>query len=68
MWPVRGVGGGSCVLPIRPAETSCYVLSCSGQIGFMICTKASGDGSAALDARVPRQPLPATPEGFPLLR
>ncbi|EFN53284.1 hypothetical protein CHLNCDRAFT_26108 [Chlorella variabilis] len=40
----------------------------SGQIGFMICTKAGG--SAPLDAREPRQPLPVTPEGrdYPPLR
>lgn len=34
----------------------------SGQIGFMICTKAQ-EGAAALDAREPRQAAPATPEG-----
>ncbi|KAL4459059.1 hypothetical protein ABPG75_013924 [Micractinium tetrahymenae] len=40
----------------------------SGQIGFMVCTKA-GDGKP-LDAREPRQPLPAAPEGrdYPPLR
>lgn len=34
----------------------------SGQIGFMVCTKAPAEG-AAPDAREPRQPVPATPEG-----
>ena len=36
---------------------------CSGQIGFMVCTKAAGDGSAPPNAAEPRQPLPGTPEG-----
>ena len=43
---------------------------CSGQIGFMVCTKAAGDGSAAHNAAEPRQPVPGTPEGrgYPPLR
>lgn len=43
---------------------------CSGQIGFMICSKQGEEGAAALDASEPRQPVPVTPEGrgYPPLR
>lgn len=42
----------------------------SGQIGFMVCTKAAADGGAPLDPREPRLPAPAAPEGrgYPPLR
>ncbi len=41
---------------------------CSGQIGFMICTKAGG--RPPLDAREPRQPAPVAPQerNYPPLR
>lgn len=39
--------------------------TCSGQIGFMICSKKSAE--EPLDTRVPRQPAPVC-EDFPALR
>lgn len=58
------------ICTLHPTPPSCPAPArlCSGQIGFMICTKAGG--SAPLDAREPRQPLPVTPEGrdYPPLR
>lgn len=35
----------------------------SGQIGFMVCTKAGADGSPPPSAAEPRQPAPGAPEG-----
>ena len=40
-------------------------MPCSGQIGFMICSKKAADGSA-LDTRVPRQPPPQRGDYPPL--
>lgn len=39
----------------------------SGQIGFMICSKAKADGSV-LDPRTPKQAGPGVPAGFPPVR
>jgi hypothetical protein len=41
------------------------VVPCSGQIGFMICSKKAADGSA-LDTRVSRQPPPQRGDYPPL--
>lgn len=35
----------------------------SGQIGFMVCSKANPEAKELHDPRVPRQPLPGSPEG-----
>jgi hypothetical protein len=42
-----------------------WCLPCSGQIGFMICSKKAADGSA-LDTRVSRQPPPQRGDYPPL--
>lgn len=41
----------------------------SGQIGFMICSKAPAAGAAPLDPRIPKQPAPgAPPANYPPVR
>ncbi len=40
----------------------------SGQIGFMICSKAKGPGVAPVDVREPKQAGPGTPTGYPPVR
>lgn len=52
-----------CMYVYLTMPPSGILLPCSGQIGFMVCTKAAGDGSAPPNAAEPRQPLPGTPEG-----
>ena len=60
---IYGCDAESC--PGRPSRLTLIRCVCSGQIGFMICSKKSAH--EPLDTRMPRQPAPVRKD-FPALR
>ncbi len=61
----RGTGCDADRGPDQATRLMYLQCTCSGQIGFMICSKKSAE--EPLDTRVPRQPAPARKD-FPALR